>query len=380
MATAAAAAKACPFSDASIDFHPFDVADPFPFYEWARQEAPVFFSPELNYFVVARYADIKAVFEDWRTFSSENAQAPLRPFGEEARRIMREGGFTAYSGLSARVPPDHTRIRKIVQRCFGVRRFRAIEPQIRQIVTQAIDAIIHDGEADLFREFAYDVPALVLFKLVGVPDGDVPKVKAWGASRSLLTWGNLSDQQQVPHAINMVEYWRYCQDIVRQRRESAGDDLPSDLLHEKNSGEDISDDEIAGVLYSALFAGHETTTTLMGNGLRELLLHRDNWEALVADPSLIPGAVDEILRYAPSLPGAARPCRIRRSAACRCRKTPTFCCCSGPPTAMRQCLSIRSVSTFIVTTPASTSPSVMEFTRVSVSNLRRSSSRSRWRS
>jgi len=97
MAPSAAAAKACPFSDASVDFHPFDLADPYPFYEWARHQAPVFFSPELNYFVVARYADIKAVFDDWRTFSSENAQAPLRPIGEEARRVMREGGFTAYS-------------------------------------------------------------------------------------------------------------------------------------------------------------------------------------------------------------------------------------------------------------------------------------------
>jgi cytochrome P450 len=288
MAPSAAAAKACPFSDASVDFHPFDLADPYPFYEWARHQAPVFFSPELNYFVVARYADIKAVFDDWRTFSSENAQAPLRPIGEEARRVMREGGFTAYSGLSARVPPDHTRIRKLVQGCFGVRRFRAIEPQIREIVTKAIDAIIQKGEADFFKELAYDVPALVLFKLVGVPDADVPKVKSWGVSRSLLTWGNLSDQEQVPHAHNMVEYWRYCQDLVRQRREQEGDDLPSDLLREQKNGADISDDEIAGVLYSVLFAGHETTTTLMGNGLRELLAHRDNWEALVADPSRIP--------------------------------------------------------------------------------------------
>jgi cytochrome P450 len=301
MAPSAAAAKACPFSDASVDFHPFDLADPYPFYEWARHQAPVFFSPELNYFVVARYADIKAVFDDWRTFSSENAQAPLRPIGEEARRVMREGGFTAYSGLSARVPPDHTRIRKLVQGCFGVRRFRAIEPQIREIVTKAIDAIIQKGEADFFKELAYDVPALVLFKLVGVPDADVPKVKSWGVSRSLLTWGNLSDQEQVPHAHNMVEYWRYCRDLVRQRREQEGDDLPSDLLREQKNGADISDDEIAGVLYSVLFAGHETTTTLMGNGLRELLAHRDNWEALVADPSLIPGAVDEVLRYAPSI-------------------------------------------------------------------------------
>jgi cytochrome P450 len=301
MATSAAAAKACPFSDASADFHPFDVSDPFPFYEWARHQAPVFFSHELNYFVVARYADIKAVFDDWKTFSSENAQAPLRPICEEGRRIMREGGFTAYSGLSARVPPDHTRIRKLVQGCFGVRRFRAIEPQIREIVTKAIGAFVERGTADFFREFAYDVPALVLFKLVGVPDADVPKVKAWGLSRSLLTWGNLSDQEQLPHARNMVEYWRYCQELVRQRHQEMKDDLPSDLLRGKADGAEISDDEIAGVLYSALFAGHETTTTLMANGVRELLFHRENWEALVADPSLIPGAVDEVLRYAPSI-------------------------------------------------------------------------------
>jgi cytochrome P450 len=105
----------------------------------------------------------------------------------------------------------------------------------------------------------------------------------------------------VPHARNMVDYWRYCQDLVRQRREREGDDLPSDLLREQKNGADISDDEIAGVLYSVLFAGHETTTTLMGNGLRELLKHRDGWEALVADPSLIPAAVDEVLRFAPSI-------------------------------------------------------------------------------
>jgi cytochrome P450 len=301
MATAAAAARTCPFSDPSVDFHPFDLADPFPFYEWARNQAPVFFSPELNYFVVARYADIKAIFDNWKTFSSENAQAPLRPIGEEARRIMRDGGFTAYSGLSARVPPDHTRIRKLVQGCFGVRRFRSIEPQIREIVTKAIDALIQRGRADFFREFAYDVPALVLFKLVGVPDADVPKVKAWGVSRSVLTWGNLSDQEQIPHAHNMVEYWRYCQNIVRQRRECEQDDLPSDLLREKINGADISDDEIAGVLYSVLFAGHETTTTLIANGLRELLVHHKSWENLVEDASLIPAAVDEVLRYAPSI-------------------------------------------------------------------------------
>jgi cytochrome P450 len=295
------AAKGCPFSNASIDFDPFDITDPFAFYEWARAKAPVFFSEELQYYVVAGHADIKAVFEDWRTFSSENAQAPLRPIGEGGKRIMREGGFTAYSGLSARVPPDHTRIRKLVQGCFGPRRFKAIEPQIRQVVTHALDAIIANGKAEFVREFAYDVPAFVLFKLVGVPDADVAKVKAWAVSRALLTWGNLSDAEQLPHARNMVEYWNYCRALVAQRHASPSDDLPGDLIRLQKEGAEISDDEIAGVLYSVLFAGHETTTTLIANGLRELLLHRRNWEALVANPALIAGAVDEILRFSPSI-------------------------------------------------------------------------------
>ncbi len=102
-------------------YEPFDQNDPFPAYAELRAEAPVFFDERIGYWVVTRYDDIKAVFEDWQTFSSENAQAPVRERGAEATRIMTEGGFTAYSGLSARVPPDHTRIRKIASKAFTPR-------------------------------------------------------------------------------------------------------------------------------------------------------------------------------------------------------------------------------------------------------------------
>jgi cytochrome P450 len=299
--TTQTAAHGCPNSNAAIDFDPFDISDPFGFYAWARANASVFFSDELQYFVVSRHADIKAVFDDWKTFSSENAQAPLRPMCAEGRRIMQDGGFTAYSGLSARVPPEHTRIRRLVQGCFGPRRFRAIDPQIREIVSDALDSLSARGHADFFRDFAYDVPARVLFKLVGVPDSDISRVKSWAVSRSLLTWGNLTDAEQLPHARNMVEYWNYCRALVAQRHVEITDDLPGDLVRLQREGAEISDDEIAGVLYSVLFAGHETTTTLLANGVRELLLHRRSWEAIVADPSLIPGAVDEVLRYSPSI-------------------------------------------------------------------------------
>ena len=301
MAPPASVPGVCPFANASKDFNPFDLENPFPFYEWARAEAPVFFAEELGYYVVTRHADVKAVFDNWQVFASDNAQAPVRPLSAEGRAIMTAGGFTAYSGLSARVPPDHTRIRKLVQGCFGPRRFKSIEPQIRAIVTSAIDAFIDRGSANFFAEFAYDVPARGLFKLVGIADHDVPKVKSWAVSRALLTWAELSDEEQLPHARNMVEYWDYCRELVAARHREPTDDLPGDLVRLQMEGADISDEEIAGVLYSALFAGHETTTTLMANGMRELLTHRASWEALVAEPGLIPGAIDEILRFSPSI-------------------------------------------------------------------------------
>ena len=299
--TALAQAKACPFSNAGADFDPFDLTDPFPFYAYAREQAPVFWSERLGHWVVARHADIKAVFDNWQVFSSENAQAPLRPMGEAGRAVMKAGGFTAYSGLSARIPPDHTRIRKIAQSCFGPRRFKAIEPQIHEIVSRQIDSFAHLGRVDFFRAFAYDVPAFVLFKLVGIPDSDVQMVKSWAVSRALLTWGDLTDEEQVPHARNMVEYWNYCRALVAARHENPTDDLPGDMVRMQAEGADISDDEIAGVLYSVLFAGHETTTTLLANAMREVLTYRDRWEDLIANPDKWTAATDEFLRFTPSI-------------------------------------------------------------------------------
>jgi cytochrome P450 len=173
-------------------FDPFDLTDPFPFYRRARKDAPIFYSPKLGSWVFLRYEDIKTIFNDWKRFSSENAQSPFWPLAEETQRILNQGGFEGRSGLSARIPPEHTRLRTIVQGAFGPRRFKAIEPQVRDIINHAIDAFADKGEADLIRDFAYDVPALVIFCLLGVPPEEAPHVKAWSESRALLTWGNLS--------------------------------------------------------------------------------------------------------------------------------------------------------------------------------------------
>lgn len=295
------------------DYDPFDLNAPHAHWRFFRENQPVFFHEETGYWVVSRYDDIKAIFDDWQTYSSENAQAPMRAMCDAGKQVMKEGGFTAYSGLTARVPPEHTRIRKVAQGCFGPRRFKSIEPRIEIIVRNHLDNLEAAGKksmpADFWREVAYLVPAHVLFTLVGVPDEDVPMIKSFGESRLALTWGYLTDEEQLPHAHNMVKFWAYCRALVAARKKDPGDDFPSDLARLQAEGAEITDDEIAGVMYSVLFAGHETTSSLMGNSIISLMNNRDSWEAIKQDPSRIPATVEEILRFSPSVVGWRRKSR-----------------------------------------------------------------------
>ena len=293
-------------------YDPFDLNRPHARWKAFREDEPLFYHEPTGYWVASRYDDIKAIFDDWKTFSSENAQKPVRPMGEAARKVLTEGGFTAYSGLTARVPPDHTRIRKVAQGCFGPRRFKSIAPQIETIVARHLDALAAKGGqglVDFWDVVAYPVPAYVLFTLMGIPDEDVAKIKQYGASRGKMTWGDPSDAEQVVIAHDMVAYWKYIHDLLDMRRANPGDDFPSDLLRLQAEGADISADEIAGVLYSTLFAGHETTSTFMGNYVLTMMDNRDAWEAIKADAGLIPNAVEEMLRYMPSVVGWRRKAR-----------------------------------------------------------------------
>ncbi len=293
-------------------FDPFNLNNPHAQWKNFREDQPIFYHADTGYWIVSRYDDCKAIFDDWQTFSSENAQKPMRPMCDEGRAILTAGGFTAYSGLTSRVPPDHTRIRKIAQSCFGPRRFKSIEPQIETIVARHLDALAAKGGAgpvDFWDVVAYPVPAYVLFTLMGIPDEDVPKIKQYGASRGKMTYSDLTDAEQIPVAHDMVAYWKYIHDLLDMRRANPGDDFPSDLLRLQSEGADISNEEIAGVLYSTLFAGHETTSTFMGNYVLTMMHNRAAWEAIKADHSLIPNAVEEMLRYMPSVVGWRRKAR-----------------------------------------------------------------------
>jgi cytochrome P450 len=290
-------APACPHADLARDFTPFDLTDPFPFYARARAEGPIFYSPELDYWVLTRYADIRDAFRDPATFSSENTQAPYRQRPPEVQQILDDGGFSVTSGLSGRQPPEHTRLRGFIKKAFTPRRVASMEPTIRAIAASTIASFADRGEADLVAELARDLPALVVFRMLGIPDEDVPNVKAWAQSRVYMNFGDLPVREQVRHAENLVRYWRYCQDLVSARLRSPQDDLPGDLARIYLDGDEtITPDEIASLVYGQLTAGHETTSALLANGLKELLTDRAAWEAICADPELIPAAVEELLR------------------------------------------------------------------------------------
>ncbi|MCL4298393.1 MAG: cytochrome P450 [Anaerolineae bacterium] len=284
------------------EYDPFDLLDPFPFYVKARSEAPIFYSPELDYWVITRYEDIKAIFRDLETFSSEITGKPLVPFSPAVQKVLDEGEFAVSSGISGMMPPDHTRVRSFLNKGFTPRRVEKLEGPIRQRTNELVDLFAGDGRADLVRQLTYDLPALVVFILLGVPDEDVQYVKQWAASRIAITWGDLTEEERIWHAHQMVKYWRYCIDLIEKRFVEPQDDLPSDLVRIYQEGDrSITKHEMARVCYAMLFAGHETTSNLLAEGIKTLLTHREQWAVLCANPSLIPGAVEELARYCPSI-------------------------------------------------------------------------------
>lgn len=282
-------------------YDPFDMTDPFPFYQRARAEQPVFWNEDIGYWVITRHEDIKNIFKDLDTFSSANTGNPMRPHSPRVQKILDDGSMTIQSGMTSRMPPDHTRIRSFVNKAFTPRRTKSLEEPVRRRVRELLSGF-HGGRADIVKQLTFDLPALVIFILLGVPDEDVADVKKWAMTRMAFQWGDPTEDEKVEMAHSMVKFWQYCQDLIDKRFENLRDDLPSDLVRIYQAGDQsITRTEMASLCYTMLFAGHETTSNVLAEGIKTLLTHRHAWEALCKDHALIPNAVDELLRYCPSI-------------------------------------------------------------------------------
>jgi cytochrome P450 len=286
-------------------FDPFGaafLADPFPTFAHYRHLAPVFYSAALDYWILARYSDIRNALRDTTTYSASNALSPINKPAPEAAAILREG-YRSVPTLTNADPPAHTRARKLANIAFTPRMVARMEDYIRDLAVHFIEERVHGPEVDIVSALTWELPALVIFKILGVPDLDVPRVKAWGGNRLLLMFGRIDESEQTDVAEGMVAFWRYTEDLIRDRAAHPRDDFTSEFVHATDAnGQRLEPNQVATILFGLLLAGHETTTHLLSSAIRRFLEHRATaWEPVCHDPSLLPNAVEEVLRFDPPI-------------------------------------------------------------------------------
>ncbi|HXJ83843.1 MAG TPA: cytochrome P450 [Candidatus Methylomirabilis sp.] len=274
-------------------FLPEVIADPFPSYHRLRSAAPVHLSP-LGFWILTRYNDCMMVLRDPR-FGREGYEGAL----EAMYRSIAEDERLPRS-LLFRDPPDHTRLRGLVNRAFTSRVIEGLRSRIEQIVDGLLDQIQGSGGMEVIADLAYPLPVTVISEMLGVPERDRDAIKHWSAdlARSL-------DAIGVPVAGDLVargrdarralgEYFRH---LIPERRRQPSADLLSQLIAVSDQGDKLSEGELVATCVLLYTAGHETTVNLIGNGLLALLRHPAEMARLYADPGLIPSAVEEMLRY-----------------------------------------------------------------------------------
>jgi cytochrome P450 len=305
-----------PSADAAIgcpvrhDFDPFAAAyltDPYAWLAVARTTTPVFYSPSIDHVVVTGYDDVRRVMRDTDLFSATNAQDPVTPWPDDVAAAFAAERFELRPNLSNNDPPSHTSVRRFLRDAFSPHRIGWIEPSVRRLATRAVDAIeprLRAGESvDLVAAMLSDVPAEVLFVFLGIPDADIERVKRWSAGRALLTWGRLGDDEVRRQLPDFVEYLRYCFDLVDRLAADPGDDYTSELLRRlaDEQPDDFDRGRIAQTLFGLLMAGHETTTNQSANAVRALLATPGAWRRLHDAPSIIPNAIEELIRFESSV-------------------------------------------------------------------------------
>jgi cytochrome P450 len=277
----------------------------------SRAESPVTYLPDIGFWAVTKFDDIKTILGDKERFSSEITLEPLNPLYPEVRELLQERGFSPRPTLSNNEREEHGRIRRNVQVAFSPKRSKTLEPYIRQLINDAVDLFAGNKRADLVRQLVYELPALVLFKLLGIPESHVQTIKMWADSRLILSFGKPSLEEQTVAATHLADYWDYCLELVEKRIASPQDDLPSDLLAVRGGDDSkLSVEDINNVVFGLLLAGHETTTNMSGNAILSLLQTPENWDAIVRDKSLIPNAVEECLRFRSSVVAWRRKAKV----------------------------------------------------------------------
>ena len=264
--------------------------DPYPEYAKLRETSPVHRSRLMNAWVFSRYADVDTVLRDHRRFSSDPRKRTV-----SRRQQATLPGPDDYTMLFLD-PPDHTRLRALVNKAFTRRAVNALEPHIRGLMHTLLDEVDPAG-FDLMEAVALPLPVIVIAEMLGVPPEDRARFGTWSKQRARLLEPTITPGEREVAAQAGEAFNDYFRPIIQARRAAPETDIVSALAQAEEEGDVLTEHETLNMLRLLLIAGNETTTNLIGNGMLALLRNPGELERLRADPSLIPGAVEELLRF-----------------------------------------------------------------------------------
>ncbi|MCP1308065.1 cytochrome P450 family protein [Paenibacillus tyrfis] len=276
-------------------FDPAFKANPYPTYAYLRDNAPVY-RAELpdgqGMWLITRYDDVQALLKDDRFVKDlRNAKTP-----EELERLPKQPELLEQlaQNMLDLDEPHHTRLRGLVHQAFTPRLIEQMREKVRRIAEELLDAMEGKGEADLITEYAYPLPITVIAEMLGILAEDRHLFRGWSdvivGSSGILE----PDESQLAATFALADYFKA---LFAERRNRPKDDLLTALIRAEEAGDQLSEGEVLAMAFLLLIAGHETTVNLLGNGTLALLQHPEQREKLARDPGLIPGAVEELLRY-----------------------------------------------------------------------------------
>ena len=284
----------------AIDYKPNDpgfLADPFPLYQRLRDEDPAHWSSRLKAWVLTRYEDVRGVCLD-RTMSSDRLQpffATLPP--PEATKVAELARYLTL-WMVFRDPPEHTRLRRLAGKVFHVRSIHALRPNVEALTGRLLDALDGKAEFDFIGDFAGPLPALVIMDMLGAPREELSRLKRLSDEMALFIGSARDAPEKYERASAATrEMASIFRELITARRAAPQRDLLTELVALDDGGDRLSDDELVATCILLLFAGHETTTHHLANGLLALMRSPDQLEKLRASPAIAPAAVEELLRY-----------------------------------------------------------------------------------
>lgn len=258
--------------------------NPYPVYEKLRQNDPIYriLFPQGDFgWIISRYEDAVEVLKDNR-FSKD----VVKRYGPDQQNIF-------VHNMLFSDPPDHRRLRGLVQKAFTPRLIEGMRSHIQEIADDLLDNLNSQDKMNLIDEFAFPLPIIVISEILGVPLEDQDKFRLWSNSIIDATSAEHSEVFE-KHAQEFIDYLNAW---FAKVREQPGDDLISQLVVAEESGEQLTEKELLGVVALLIIAGHETTVNLIGNGVLALLEHPEQRDLLIKQPELIHNAVEEMLRY-----------------------------------------------------------------------------------